>query len=86
MFSRISTTFFCAFFAFALLAAATPNPVVKRWEVPTTKPAVTKTITVTAPASTVTSAGQCNTGSLQCCQSTQSVSAAHVFECCVGRF
>ncbi|EJD01684.1 fungal hydrophobin [Fomitiporia mediterranea MF3/22] len=40
---------------------------------PTTKPATTSTVTVTAPASTSTQpASQCNTGDLQCCNSVQS--------------
>ncbi|KIJ41342.1 hypothetical protein M422DRAFT_143871, partial [Sphaerobolus stellatus SS14] len=32
-----------------------------------TPPPVTKTVTATAPASTVTSISQCNTGDAQCC-------------------
>ncbi|KAJ3969494.1 fungal hydrophobin [Lentinula raphanica] len=60
MFSRISTAIFYAFFAFAILAAATPG-----------NQPVTTTVTVTAPASTTTvSPGQCTTGDLQCCDST----------------
>ena len=75
------TTFICyALFAFALLAAATPAPgnmdmVNKRWGTPTTVSTVdvTTTITVTAPASTVTAVNQCTTGPIQCCQGLESV-------------
>ncbi|KAJ3836836.1 fungal hydrophobin [Lentinula raphanica] len=66
MFSRISTVIFYAFFAFAILAAATPG-----------NQPVTTTVTVTAPASTTTeTAGQCTTGDLQCCDSTTTAGSA----------
>ncbi|KAF5354399.1 hypothetical protein D9758_010749 [Tetrapyrgos nigripes] len=60
MFSRISTLSFAAILFFtANLAVATDHP-------------VTKTITVTAPPTTVTEpASQCNTGPIQCCNSVQ---------------
>ncbi|KAK7472101.1 hypothetical protein VKT23_000220 [Stygiomarasmius scandens] len=60
MFSRISTLFPAAILFFAAnLAVATDHP-------------VTKTVTVTAPATTVTEpASQCNTGPIQCCNSVQ---------------
>lgn len=76
MFSRAATTFFYASVAFGLLAAATPNPVEKRWAVPTTSHAVTTTVTVTAPGPTTTSTSNCNTGPIQCCQSTEKVRSA----------
>ncbi|KAI0777859.1 fungal hydrophobin-domain-containing protein [Irpex lacteus] len=72
MFGRVSPlAFFYALFAFSVLAVATP------WGAPpTTTPPPTKTITVTAPPSTTTiSAGNCNTGPIQCCQSTESASS-----------
>lgn len=70
MFSRLATSFLYVFFAFAVLAAATPNPNMKRWGSPTTTPVTTKTITVTATATpTAIPAGQCNTGPIQCCNS-----------------
>ncbi|THU90507.1 fungal hydrophobin [Dendrothele bispora CBS 962.96] len=57
MFSRISTLLIAALAA--NLAVATDHP-------------VTKTVTVTAPATTVTEpASQCNTGPVQCCNSVQ---------------
>ncbi|KAI0071608.1 fungal hydrophobin [Panus rudis PR-1116 ss-1] len=73
MIARIYTTILYVFFALTVLAAATPNPVVARNAVPTTtQPAVTKTITVTAPGPTVTiPADQCTTGPVQCCQSME---------------
>ncbi|KAJ3788907.1 fungal hydrophobin [Lentinula aff. detonsa] len=67
MFSRISTATFYAFSAFAILAAATPGG-----QPTTTTPPITTTVTVTAPATTTTeTAGQCTTGELQCCTSTE---------------
>lgn len=71
MFSRLATI---TLLALSTLAVATPAPADKRWGTPTTTPAVTKTITVTAPATTVTDAGSCNTAPIQCCQSVESVS------------
>ncbi|KAJ3991682.1 fungal hydrophobin [Lentinula boryana] len=66
MFSRISIATFYAFSAFAILAVATPGG----------KPATT-TITATAPAPTTTeTAGQCTTGELQCCTSTETAGSA----------
>ncbi|THH00141.1 hypothetical protein EW026_g2333 [Hermanssonia centrifuga] len=78
MFSRTSATFLYVFFALTVLAVATPNPGnAKRWGSPTTTPAVTTTVTVTAPATTSTiAAGDCNTGPIQCCDSVQSASSA----------
>ncbi|KAI0344562.1 fungal hydrophobin [Trametopsis cervina] len=70
MFSRISVY---AVLALSVLATATPAPAEKRGGQPTT---AKTTITVTAPASTPTSAGSCNTGPIQCCQSTESASSA----------
>ncbi|KAI0802002.1 fungal hydrophobin-domain-containing protein [Irpex lacteus] len=72
MFGRVSPlSFSSALFAFSVLAVATP------WGAPptTTHPATTKTITGTAPAATKTSAGNCNTGPIQCCQSLQSATS-----------
>ena len=77
MFSRI---FALTALAMPILAAATPAPADKRWgspPPPTTAPAppVTVTVTATAPGSTTTvPAGSCNTGSIQCCNSVESVS------------
>ncbi|PAV14909.1 fungal hydrophobin [Pyrrhoderma noxium] len=59
-FSTLST-----FLVLPLLAVATP------WGAP---PPVTTTVTVTAPASS-TPVSQCNTGPIQCCQSTQTASS-----------
>ncbi|KAI0087235.1 fungal hydrophobin-domain-containing protein [Irpex rosettiformis] len=72
MFGRVSPlAFFYALFAFSVLAVATP------WGAPTTTPPTTTTVTVTAPGTTTTaSAGNCNTGPIQCCQSTESSSSA----------
>ncbi|KAI0700336.1 fungal hydrophobin-domain-containing protein [Cytidiella melzeri] len=73
MFGRVSpVAFFYALFAFSLLAVATP------WGAPptTTTPAVTETVTVTAAGPTTTvSAGNCNTGPIQCCQSTEAATS-----------
>ncbi|KAI0343784.1 fungal hydrophobin [Trametopsis cervina] len=73
MFGRVTPlAFFYALFAFSVLAVATP------WGAPTTTPATTKTITVTATApgtTTTESAGNCNTGPIQCCQSTEAASS-----------
>ncbi|KAF9460858.1 hypothetical protein BDZ94DRAFT_1311071 [Collybia nuda] len=65
MFPRIPAAIFYAFFAFALLAAATNPP-------------VTTTVTVTQPGPTSTPipAGQCNTDGLQCCNSAGSAAAS----------
>ena len=78
MFSRVSAL---PVLALALLAVATPYPIVERNNPPptTTTAVVTKTITVTAPASTVTTVSQCNTGSIQCCDSVQWV--GHIAVC-----
>ncbi|KAF9463412.1 fungal hydrophobin-domain-containing protein [Collybia nuda] len=67
MFTRISTALFYSFFTFALLAAATNNP-------------VTTTVTVTQPGPTSTPipADQCNTDGLQCCDSVQPADSAAV--------
>ncbi|KAI0826132.1 fungal hydrophobin-domain-containing protein [Irpex lacteus] len=74
MFSRISTI---SLLAFTTLAVATPAPAEKRWGSPTTTPATTTTVTVTAPATTTTiSAGNCNTGSIQCCNSVESANSS----------
>ncbi|PSS06513.1 hypothetical protein PHLCEN_2v3680 [Hermanssonia centrifuga] len=83
MFARISATSLYVFIALGVLAVATPNPEnAKRWGAPTTTPPVTTTITetVTAPASTVTSVSQCNTGPVQCCQSVQSASSGGIVD------
>ncbi|KAI0093401.1 fungal hydrophobin-domain-containing protein, partial [Irpex rosettiformis] len=64
--------------ALSALAVATPAHIEKRGGAPTTtsKPATT-TITVTAPAATGTvAAGNCNTGPIQCCQSTTTASSS----------
>ncbi|KAJ3813516.1 fungal hydrophobin [Lentinula lateritia] len=67
MFSRISVVAFYALFAFAILAAAIPGG-----KPTTTTPPVTTTVTVTAPGTTTTEpASSCSTGSLQCCDSTE---------------
>ncbi|KAI5118972.1 hypothetical protein M0805_001111 [Coniferiporia weirii] len=58
-----------ALLASPILAAATPGGA------PTTKPPVTTTVTVTATP-TATTVSQCNTGDIQCCQSTESASSA----------
>ncbi|KAJ3873930.1 fungal hydrophobin [Lentinula edodes] len=67
MFSRISVVAFYALFAFTILAAAIPGG-----KPTTTTPPVTTTVTVTAPGTTTTEpASSCSTGSLQCCDSTE---------------
>jgi hypothetical protein len=68
MFPRNVLALFYALIALSVLAVATPNPM------PNNPPPVTVTVTATAPASTVTTASQCSTGDLQCCQSVQQVS------------
>ena len=83
MIFKFSIVSFYALFALFALAAATPAPVEKRWGTPTTTTThpVTTTITVTAPGATGTvAAGNCNTGPIQCCQSTTTVSglSAHI--------
>ncbi len=55
---------------FALLAVATP------WGEP---PPVTVTVTSTAPASTVTTVSQCNTGSISCCNTVAQASFIYLF-------
>ena len=73
MIFKFSIVSFYALFALFALAAATPAPVEKRWGTPTTTTThpVTTTITVTAPGATGTvAAGNCNTGPVQCCNST----------------
>ncbi|KAK7460572.1 hypothetical protein VKT23_009293 [Stygiomarasmius scandens] len=62
MFHRIHQLFFFALVAFAVFAAATPTE-----PKPPTK---TVTVTVAGPTQTV-SAGQCNTGSINCCNSLE---------------
>ncbi|CCM01772.1 uncharacterized protein FIBRA_03839 [Fibroporia radiculosa] len=51
----------------ALLAVATP------WNTPTTT--ATTTVTVTATPPTATTASQCDTSDLQCCQSTENANS-----------
>ncbi|THH00155.1 hypothetical protein EW026_g2334 [Hermanssonia centrifuga] len=64
MFARISATSLYVFIALGVLGVATPNPEnAKRWG---------------APASSVASARQSNTGALECCQSVQSSSTQQV--------
>lgn len=73
MYARSPLTLLYALFALSVLAVATP------WNVPTTTDkTVTVTATVTAPGSTTTTVSQCNTGSLQCCDSTVSVSQSYL--------
>ena len=62
MFSKL--TVFSSLALLPILAVATP------WATTTTKPPVTTTVTVTQTA-TPTTVSQCNTGPIQCCQSTQ---------------
>ncbi|KAI0682986.1 fungal hydrophobin-domain-containing protein [Cytidiella melzeri] len=68
---RTPTLAACLFSTLSLLAVATPAELHdKRGSSTTaTTPSITTTLTVTAPASTVTAASQCNgTASLQCCE------------------
>ncbi|KAF8829585.1 fungal hydrophobin [Lentinula edodes] len=72
MFSRISVVAFYALFAFTILAAAIPGG-----KPTTTTPPVTTTVTVTAPGTTTTEpASSCSTGSLQCCDSTETAGSS----------
>ncbi|KAJ3914102.1 fungal hydrophobin [Lentinula edodes] len=72
MFSRISVVAFYALFAFTILAAAIPGG-----KPTTTTPPVTTTVTVTAPGTTTTEpASSCFTGSLQCCDSTETAGSS----------
>ncbi|KAI0764929.1 fungal hydrophobin-domain-containing protein [Fomes fomentarius] len=64
MFSRTITSVFCAL-SLSILATAMPSA----------NGGPSTTVTVTAPASTPTSAGSCNTGPVQCCDSVQSASS-----------
>ncbi|KAI0777709.1 fungal hydrophobin-domain-containing protein [Trametes elegans] len=66
MFAKLPTVL--AVGSLAVLAAATPNG--KRWD----SPPSTTTVTVTAPASTPSSASSCSTGPIQCCNQVQSAS------------
>ncbi|RDX54535.1 fungal hydrophobin [Lentinus brumalis] len=66
MFARVPATL--SLVSLISLAVATP------WNTPTTTPTTTVTVTITstAPATTVTEpASKCNTGPIQCCNSTQ---------------
>ncbi|KAI0344563.1 fungal hydrophobin [Trametopsis cervina] len=67
--ARAITSVVSILFSSAILAAATTE-FDKRGGSPTTSPpSVTTTLTVSAPASTITSASQCKgTASLQCCE------------------
>jgi len=66
MFSKTIVLFFLAFFT--ILAAAAPGG----------NPPPDKTVTVTAPAPTVTTISQCNTGDAQCCDTVESASSSGV--------
>ncbi|KAI0693128.1 fungal hydrophobin-domain-containing protein [Cytidiella melzeri] len=72
MFSRLTAI---SLLALTTLAVATPAPVEKRWGSPTTTPAVTTTVTVAGPTTTAIAPGDCNTGPIQCCSSTESASS-----------
>ena len=73
MIFKFSIVSFYTLFALFALAVATPAPIAKRGGEP-----ATTTITVTAPGATSTavSSGNCNTGPIQCCQTTTNVSWA----------
>ena len=76
MIFKFSIVSFYTLFALLALAVATPAPIAKRGGEP-----ATTTITVTAPGATSTavSSGNCNTGPIQCCQTTTNVSWASVY-------
>ncbi|TFY64146.1 hypothetical protein EVG20_g6047 [Dentipellis fragilis] len=73
MLAHASAVFLSVLATSAVMVAASPAP----WGNPTTTPAITTTVTVTAPATTSTApASQCNTGPVQCCNSVQSASSS----------